>query len=125
MDANHRNHVVSELSASGRDCDFDCENGIQIDECPPLEQFIVRTRNSVYDLIVTGCSGEVLIRGGLMFPEFRRARVIGATAGSHTAKLLGVYVGLCLELFADGRTVVTSPVVEISRPSVAVSAGTH
>ena len=60
----------------------DWSDGIQIDSCPALEWIVVRTLNSVYDVIVlSGNAGEVLVRGGRFFPEFCRARLAGATAG--------------------------------------------
>jgi hypothetical protein len=94
------------------------EEEIRIDSCEPLERLVVKTRNSVYDLVVvSGREGEVLVRGGRLFPEFRQAQLVGASAGGHTLKLFGVHVGLCLELFVDHRSVVTSPVLEISRPA--------
>ncbi len=101
-------------------------DGIQIDSLPPLEHFVVRTRNSSYDVIVvSGREGKVAIRGGRLFPEFRRAQLVGATGGGHVVKMLGVYVGFCLELFADRRSVVTSPVVEILRTPFVETTSTH
>ena len=93
----------------------DWNDGIQIDSCPALEHIEVRTLNSVYEVIVLdGCAGEVLIRGGRFFPEFRRARLAGATA-RNALKLLGIYVGLRMELYVDDQPIVTSAVRRISR----------
>ena len=91
--------------------------GVQIDSCEAPERIVVRTRNSVYDLVVCDNEGDVLIRGGRLFPKFRRACLVGATAAGHTVKTLGIYEGLCLELFVDRRSIVTSTVLEISRSS--------
>jgi hypothetical protein len=42
------------------DANRDWSDGIQIDSCPALEWIVVRTRNSVYDVIVlSGTAGEV------------------------------------------------------------------
>lgn len=91
---------------------------VHIEDCPPLDTFVVKTRNTTYDLVVvSGPDGHVLIRGGRYFPDFRRAQLVGATEGSHTLRLLSVDIGLCLELYVDSRSIVTSPVVEISRPT--------
>ena len=90
---------------------------VQIDSCEAPERIVVRTRNSVYDLVVCDNEGDVLIRGGRLFPKFRRACLVGATAGGHNRKMLGIYEGLRLELFVDRRFVVTSTVLEISRAS--------
>ena len=96
--------------------------GVQIDACPSLARFVVKTRNSAYDVVVVdGRRGDILVRGGRLFPEFRQAQLVGATAGGHTVKLLGLYVGLCMEFYADRRSVITSPVLEISRPTSAAT----
>ena len=126
MDAAHTKHAIPDVSpAALADALPHWGEGIQIDACQPLERIVVRTRNSVYDLVVSGREGDVLVRGGRLFPEFRQAQLVGATAGCHTVKLFGVYVGLCLELFVDGHSVTTSPVLEISRPPAAEHVSTH
>jgi hypothetical protein len=89
--------------------------GVQIETCSPLDHFVVTTRNSLYDVIVVcGAEGRVFVRGGRMFPEFRLAWLVGATDGGHTLRLRGIYPGLCMEFYADGRSVVTSPVLDVS-----------
>jgi hypothetical protein len=96
--------------------------GMQLDECSPLDRLVVETRNSVYDIVVVSPKdGDVLVRGGRLFPDFCNAQLVGATAGGHTIKLLGVYVGLCLELFADHRSVTTSPVAAVYRAAACAS----
>jgi hypothetical protein len=110
--------VRSQISIDADRCESNewDRDGVQIDACEAFDRIRVNTRNSAYDLVViSGRDGEVLIRGGRLFPEFHRASLIGATGGGHTVKLLGVYVGLCMELFADDRSVVTSPVLSVSR----------
>jgi hypothetical protein len=82
----------------------------------------VETRNSVYDVVVVSPKdGDVLVRGGRLFPDFRQAQLVGATAGGHTVKLLGIYAGLCLELFVDHRSVTTSPVAAVYRAAACAS----
>ena len=98
------------------------DEGVQINACSPLDHLVVETKNSVYDIVVVSPNdGDVLVRGGRLFPDFRQAQLVGATAGSHTIKLLGIYVGLCLELFADRRSVITSPVAAVYRPAACAS----
>jgi hypothetical protein len=71
-------------------------DGVQIEACSPLDRLVVETRNSVYDVVVVSPKdGDVLVRGGRLFPDFRQAQLVGATAGGHTVKLLGIYSGLC------------------------------
>ena len=94
----------------------DWSDGIQINSCPALEWIVVRTLNSVYDVIVlSGNAGEVLVRGGRFFPEFCRARLAGATAGGGLLKMMGIYVGLRMELDLDAEPIVTSTVQAVSR----------
>lgn len=94
----------------------DWNDGIQIDACPALECIVVQTHNSLYELIVlAGGGGEVLVRGGRFFPEFSRARLAGSTAGGSALKLMGIYVGLRMELHVERKSIVTSTVRGVSR----------
>jgi hypothetical protein len=52
---------------------------IDIDCCSPFETIVVKTRSSVYELIVLrGCCGKVLVRGGEHFAEFCPALFVGS-----------------------------------------------
>jgi hypothetical protein len=96
--------------------------GVQIEACSPLDRLVVETRNSSYDVVVVSPKdGEVLVRGGRLFPDFRQGQLVGATSGGHTVKLRGIYVGLCLELFVDRRCVTTSPVAAVYRAAACAS----
>jgi hypothetical protein len=98
---------------SGRD--WDESDGVQVDAREDLDRIVVRTCNSVYELIVEcGSKGDVLVRGGRFFPSFTNAQLAGSSMGGSFLKRLGIYVGLRMELFHDGRTIVTSPVRSIS-----------
>ena len=91
------------------------DDDIQLDSCPVFERIVVTTRRSVYDIIVlSGDAGEVMIRGGRFFPEFRRARVAGSTAGGSALKLRSICAGLSMELNANGKRFVTSRIQAIS-----------
>ena len=87
-------------------------DGVQIDQCQPLQQFTVRTTHSTYDVVGLGSAGEVVIRGGRYFPEATHAWLSGASIGG-PLKRFGIYVGCRMELRVDGRVIVTSPVCEI------------
>jgi hypothetical protein len=90
------------------------DNGVQIDQMKELDSLAVRTRNTVYEItILSGHSGEVLIRGGQLFPEFTPARLTGSTLGGCFLKMRGIYVGLRMEINFDGQRIVTSPVESI------------
>ena len=89
---------------------------VDLESCSELEWIVVRTRSSEYDLLVlSGVAGDVLIRGGRVFPAFRRATVIGSIFGAQPVKLGSICVGLHLEVRVDGESVVTSRIQSVSR----------
>jgi hypothetical protein len=88
-------------------------DGVQIDECDPLQHFVIQTRNTTYELISLGKKGEIMVRGGRYFPELTHAWLTGASACG-PLKLCGIYVGTRMELRIGTRTIVTSTVVSIS-----------
>ena len=54
---------------------------IDLGSCAVRETIVVNTRASVYELIVLrGDEGDVLVRGGSHFTEFRRVLFVGSTA---------------------------------------------
>ena len=65
-------------------------NGVQVDHMEDMEKLVVRTGNSLYEIIIIdGPSGEILVRGGQYFPELTPARLTGATLGGSFCKLRG------------------------------------
>jgi hypothetical protein len=60
------------------------------------------------------------IRGGELFPRRTEAHVLGASMGGSFLKLLGIYVGLRMELTVEGRRIITSAVRSISPLSSAL-----
>jgi hypothetical protein len=89
-------------------------NGVQIDQMEELESLAIRTQNSIYEItILSGRSGEVLVRGGQFFSEFTPARLSGSTLGGSFLKMRGIYVGLRMEINVNGQRIVTSPVESI------------
>ncbi len=91
---------------------------IRLDSCAELESIIIRTRNSTYDLIVlSGDTGEVMVRGGEFFKEFTRANLTGSILGGSAVKRHTICAGCHLELRLDGKRkpVVTSRVERASR----------
>ena len=85
------------------------DDGVQIDQLRALDRLVVRTRNSVYEIII-GDSGDVRVRGGRFFPEYTRAVVLGSSLGGAFLKLGGVYRGFSMEIMFEGTRIVTSPV---------------
>lgn len=84
-------------------------DGVQVDQLRALDRLVVRTRNSVYEIIV-GETGDVMIRGGRFFPEYTRAVLLGSSLGGAFLKLGGIYRGFSMEIMFDGTRIVTSPV---------------
>lgn len=95
--------------------DWNQDSGVQIETLRDMDRILVRTYNSVYELIVrSGTHGDVMIRGGKFFPAFTRILLSGSSLGGSFLKRLGIYVGFRMELFLDGETIITSPVTAIS-----------
>jgi hypothetical protein len=91
-------------------------HAIDLDSCAPFEHIAVKTRRNDYDVVVLpGHSGDVWIRGGRFFQQFRRARVVGATFGRSAIRVKTIEVGCPLELHVEGTRIVTSIVEAVSR----------
>src|SRR4030095_11106750 len=66
----------------------DAQEGVQVDRLDPGTALLVRTRHSLYRLvIVDGPEDQVLIEGGQLFNEPTPARLNGATAGGCALKM--------------------------------------
>jgi hypothetical protein len=87
-------------------------NGVQLRDLPPMTTLLVRTRNSEYKIVVSS-GDEVLVRGGHFFPSLTEARFSGASVGGSFLKVGWIGVGLRMEILAEGRRIVTSPVYDI------------
>jgi hypothetical protein len=88
------------------------DDGVQVDQLRAMDRIEVRTRNSIYDIIV-GERGDVLVKGGRFFPDYTRAVVLGCSLGGAFLKLGGIYRGFSMEIMFDGTRIVTSPVEEV------------
>jgi hypothetical protein len=89
-------------------------NGVQVDRMEDMEKLVIQTCNNLYEItIIEGRSGEILVRGGRLFPELTPARLAGATLGGSLCKERGIYVGFRMEINANGRRTVTTPVESI------------
>ena len=97
---------------------------VELDTCSELERIVVKTSRSTYEVVVlSGDTGAVLVRGGSLFPEFRRATITGSLLSGIAVKLRTIAVGLNLEFLVDGTSVVTSRVQAISRHHLPVVEG--
>ena len=93
----------------------DWQDGVSIERLGALDRVTVRTRRSVYEIIVSApATGDVLVRGGEFFPEFTAARIIGSTLGGSLVKLRSLHVGFRLEFTVGGQFVLTSAVHSIA-----------
>ena len=72
--------------------------------CPRSSGSIVRTANSLYEVIVLSpAAGNILVRGGAFFPVFMPARLAGSSLGGSFLKLRSVHVGFRLEFSYRSR----------------------
>ena len=96
---------------------------IHIDSCAELETIVVKTRSSVYELVVLrGDSGDVLVRGGRHFKEFRRVLFLGSIADDGSFQPRTIDVGLRMRFMCADGLFITSAVESLSRrPASAAS----
>jgi hypothetical protein len=95
----------------------DWTEGVQLEAMQDMETLTVLTENSTYEItVISGRTGEILIRGGRFFPEFTPARLAGSSLGGSFLKLRGLYVGFSLEVHFDKRLIITSRVRKITIP---------
>ncbi|MGE0463298.1 MAG: hypothetical protein AB7Q16_18200 [Vicinamibacterales bacterium] len=86
----------------------------RLDTGRPWNRLLVWTVNTRYVLHAVDAAHLVVrIRGGRFFTEARRARVAGARQSATEIRPGTIHVGLPLELHADGRVIITSPVRRI------------
>src|SRR5215471_13046291 len=92
-------------------------DGVQLETVQDMETLSVHTENTAYEItVISGRTGDVLIRGGRFFPEFTAARIAGSSLGGSFLKLRGIYLGFSLEIHSDQRMIITSRIRNISIP---------
>jgi hypothetical protein len=73
--------------------------GINVREAEPLVPILVTTRNSRYRIIPLRWGGsDVLVQGGLFFPDPTEARLAGSTFGGSFLKMYWIKIGMHLEI---------------------------
>jgi hypothetical protein len=93
----------------------DWSHGVLLSHLAPHDRLIVRTRNSIYEIVVLVPDiASVIVRGGAFFPEFTPARVAGSSLGGGFLKLHGVYAGFQMELVTDDLPIITTRVRTVS-----------
>ena len=106
---------LEDLTAAGFSTDVFCGEGVHVKSLNPGTSLTVRTCQSEYRLtVLDGERREVLVRGGLWFPEARQAYLEGSTAGASALKIGWLGVGLRMELSTCHGKITTSRVQSIS-----------
>lgn len=104
---------------SGFALEAGCSEGIAIQSLAPGTTLLVRTRNSLYRLIMMmGVRQGVLVKGGAFFPEVTPAHLQGASVGGCLVKTGWIGVGLRVELRVGSERILTSPVRSIAIENV-------
>jgi hypothetical protein len=89
---------------------------IDLGSLTPREMIVVNTRASVHELIVLRADeGDVLVRGGSHFSEFRRVLFFGSTADGGSLYRRTIDIGLRMQFICGDRLVTTSAVQSFSR----------
>jgi len=89
-------------------------DGVSVRDLEPLTILHVRTCNSSYRILIAQ-QPAVFVQGGRFFPEATDARLEGSSVGGSFLKVGWIGVGLCMEIWAQGQRIVTSPVQSIAR----------
>jgi hypothetical protein len=98
---------------------------IDLGSCAVRETIVVNTRASVYELIVLrGAEGDVLVRGGSHFPEFRSVLFVGSIAEDGSLHPRTIDIGLRMQFICEDQLVITS-VVQSLTPGRASAASTE
>ena len=89
-------------------------DGVSLRDLEPLTTLHVRTCNSHYRIVISRHT-TVFVQGGRFFPEATQARLDGSSIGGSFLKMAWIGVGLCMEIWAGGQRIITSPVQSIAR----------
>ena len=91
---------------------------ICIDACAAQDTIVVTTCASVYELVVLrGDRGDVLVRGGRHFTEFRHVLFLGSIPVDGSLERHTIDIGLRMTFGVGEKFVITSPVQALSRHS--------
>ncbi len=88
--------------------------GFELARLDSLTRLRVCTQNTSYTLtLMASNDAEVLIEGGRFFPTPARAIFCGSSYGGTLLKIGWIGRGMRMEVFHDGRRIVTSPVESV------------
>ena len=90
---------------------YDWRDEVRLGQLAAFDRIVITTRNHTYEIIVTSPdTGDVLVRGGTVFPGFTAARLNGSTLGGNVINVRSVNVGFRVEFAIENVPVVTSRV---------------
>ncbi len=90
-------------------------DGIGLADLDPITTLLVRTQNSLYQIVVVQPRRKaVLVQGGPFFPQATRAVLSGSNFGGSMLKVAWVGIGLRMEFHAEDQWVITSHVRTIT-----------
>jgi hypothetical protein len=90
------------------------ERGLQVESLTPGDRLIIRTASAAYTLtVIAPHTRQVLVWGGVLFPEPINARLDGCSSGGAFLRVGGIAVGCTLEFRTPKDVLVTAPVRSI------------
>jgi hypothetical protein len=95
--------------------------GVELQTLAVHDTIYARTCHSDYQILLLDPeSGQARVQGGRYFVEPVDATVSGSTFGGCMLKLGWLGIGLRIEIYANGRHILTSPLqsLQVSHPSV-------
>lgn len=95
---------------------YDWCDEVSLDQLSPFDRLVITTRNNTYEVIVTSPdTGDVMVRGGTIFPQFTAARLAGSTLGGGVMKARAVNVGFRVQFAVEAfMPIITSPVQKLA-----------
>ena len=87
--------------------------GVDVRHLPPFTTLLVWTMNSLYRVVITQ-QPEVIVQGGVFFPDPTSAYLDGASIGGSFLKVGWIGVGLLMQIRWGDRLTITSPVCAIT-----------
>ncbi len=90
-------------------------DGIGLADLDPITTLLVRTQNSLYQIVVVQPRQKaVLVQGGPFFPQPTHAVLSGSNFGGSLLKVAWVGIGLHMEFRAGDQWIITSRVQSIT-----------
>jgi hypothetical protein len=90
----------------------DWSNEIRLNRLSAFDRISLTTQNHSYEIrVMDPQTGDVLVRGGTVFPRFTEARLIGSSLGGSMIKVRSINPGFQIEFAVDNfRPITTSRV---------------